>query len=79
MAFGKHITTTAELARAWGQLMVDSGWEPALGRILEIRMETRLATGVEYVGANLDGIGAAYFAHFELLDGAEIREVQDEL
>lgn len=75
MAFGKHLTTTPELATAWGRLFLSSGWEQSSGRVLMVRLASAVAQGVDYVGPKVDGIGACYFATFEQLADAQITEV----
>jgi hypothetical protein len=71
---GKYLTTTAELAVAWGKLMVSCKWEVTVGQILEVRLAAATAEAVHYVGV-IDGIGACYFATFDELNGAVITEV----
>lgn len=71
---GKYLTTTPQLARAWGELMVLRGWEATAGHILEVRLAAATAQAVHYVG-RIDGIGACYFATFDELSGAILTEV----
>lgn len=75
MAFGKHVTTTADLARSWAARLVEWGHEASIGRVLEIRLPVHLAERVAFVGPNTDGIEACYFIAFGLLDSATITEV----
>lgn len=75
MECGKHLTTTAALARAWGMLMLSRGWERHPGHVLRIELGRAVAQEVDYVDANTDGVGACYFAAFEQLVGAQIVEV----
>lgn len=75
MGLGKHLTTSAQLAMAWGRLFVSSGWEKTPGRVLEVRLALSVAQEVDYVGSNTDGIGPCYFATFEQLANARITEV----
>lgn len=75
MALGKHLTTSAELAIAWGRLFVSSRWEETPGRVLEVRLALSVAQEVDYVGSNTDGVGPCYFATFEQLANARITEV----
>lgn len=74
MALGKHLTTSPDLARAWGALFVSSRWEQTVGHVLVVRLAKTVAQGVDYVGAKTDGIGPCYFATFEQLAGAQIAE-----
>jgi len=76
MSFGKHLTTTRELAIIWGQLMVNRGWEKDIGHVLEIRLSAAIAEKVDFVGAKTDGIGACYFASFEQLKNAKLSEAE---
>jgi hypothetical protein len=75
MALGKHLTTSPDLARAWGALFVSSGWEQTAGHVLEVRLAKAVAQRVHYVGPKTDGIGPCYFATFEQLADAQITEV----
>ncbi len=74
MEFGKHLTTTPELALKWGQQRVTRGLENEIGFVLEIRLSAIIAEEIEFLG-KLDGIGACYFARFDQLKGAKISEV----
>ena len=74
MEFGKHLTTTPELALKWGQQRVTQGLENEIGFVLEIRLSAIIAEEIEFLG-ELDGIGACYFVRFDQLKGAKISEV----
>lgn len=73
--FGKHLTTTPELALKWGQLKVDEGFEQEIGFVLEVRLPVTVAKEIDFVGTRIDDIGACYFARFDQLKGAKISEV----
>ncbi len=73
--FGKHLTTTPELALKWGQLKVDEGLEYEIGFVLEVRLSAIIAEEIYFVGTRTDDIGACYFAHFDQLENAKISEV----
>ena len=75
MERGKHLTTTPELARKWGQQRVNLGWEKEIGAVLEVRLSETIAEEIDFVG-EIDGIGACYFARFDQLEGAKISEVK---
>lgn len=75
MALGKHVSTTAELARTWGVRFVEWGHETSVGRVLRISLPADIAETVDFVGPNTDGIGPCYFIVFEQLTSATIMEV----
>lgn len=77
MEFGKHVTTSPELALTWGKKLVEWGRASSVGRILEIGVPADLAELVDFVGANTDGVGACYFIQLEQLALATITEVQE--
>jgi hypothetical protein len=72
---GKYMTISAELAAAWGQLFRQKGWESEAGRIVKIVFSPEHARFVYYIGPKIDNIGPAYFAPAEILEYAEVTEV----
>ena len=73
---GKHLTTTPDLAEKWGIQWVESGWEDAIGIVLEVRLPAATAIEIDFVGFRIDGIGACYFARFDQLVCAKLREAK---
>jgi hypothetical protein len=70
---GKHLATTIEDARKWGEAFYGTGRFAVVRVEISERMAARF-----YHWPILDGIGPAYFATIEQLSEALIEEVSDE-
>lgn len=74
MALGKHFTSSAGYALAWGRAFVERGWEDEIGHVVRVRITTSAAAELHF-DPWADGIGPQYFAPFSALEGARIEEV----
>lgn len=69
---GKHFAITLEDARRWGEMLAKSA-----GVIVEVTVDDQHFKKFYHVGANVDGIGDAYFANEDQLIDCKIERYHE--
>lgn len=72
--FGKPVFYSVENAREFGRMF---GEYPDRGSVIEIEVDAELVDDLEPFNRKQDGIGPAWMLTFDVLEFAEISEVED--